>query len=218
VANQDSFIDEVNEEVRRDRLFRLFRRYGWIAILAVVIIVAGAAWNEWRKASARAEAEARGDAVLEALSEQVPETRRAAFSSIASGDTPDTAALLQLLSAGADLDAGNVDEAAAALSAVSSEVDVSAVYRDLAILKSVMSGGAGLSSEEKIEQLQGLALPGAPFRLLAQEQIALAEIERGNKKVAAELLAVIAEDITASQGLRNRAIQMIVALGEPPVN
>ena len=67
VAEQDSFINEVTEEVRRDWLYALMRRYGWIAILLVVILVGGAAFNEWRKAGARAEAEAAGDALIAAL-------------------------------------------------------------------------------------------------------------------------------------------------------
>ena len=36
MSDTDSFIDEVNEEVRRDRLYHLLRRYGWIAALAIV--------------------------------------------------------------------------------------------------------------------------------------------------------------------------------------
>ena len=36
MSETDSFIDEVNEEVRRDRLYGALRRYGWIAILAVL--------------------------------------------------------------------------------------------------------------------------------------------------------------------------------------
>ena len=44
MANQnDSFIDEVTEDLRRDRLFGVFRRYGWIAIALIVLVVAGAA-------------------------------------------------------------------------------------------------------------------------------------------------------------------------------
>ena len=58
MSNPDSFIDEVTEEVRRDRLFAMFRKYGWIGVLIVVFIVGGAAVNEWRKSSAEARAEA----------------------------------------------------------------------------------------------------------------------------------------------------------------
>ncbi len=66
MSDTDSFIDEVTEEVRRDRLFALMRRYGWIAVLLVVLIVGAAAWNEYRKGQARASAEALGDALLSA--------------------------------------------------------------------------------------------------------------------------------------------------------
>ena len=44
MANQnDSFIDEVTEDLRRDRLFNAFRRYGWIAILLILAIGIAAA-------------------------------------------------------------------------------------------------------------------------------------------------------------------------------
>ena len=64
MSNTDSFIEEVTEEVRRERLYKMFRRYGWIGITAVVLLVGGAAWNEWNKAQKAAEAQALGDAIL----------------------------------------------------------------------------------------------------------------------------------------------------------
>ena len=45
MSNPDSFIDEVTEEVRRDRLFALFRKYGWIGLVVVLGIVGGAGWT-----------------------------------------------------------------------------------------------------------------------------------------------------------------------------
>ena len=71
MSDTDSFIDEVTEEVRRDRLFALMKRYGWIAALAVVLIVGGAAWNEWRKAQERTAAQDFGDTIKTAL--ELPE-------------------------------------------------------------------------------------------------------------------------------------------------
>ena len=67
MSNPDSFIEEVTEEVRRDRLFAAFRKYGWIGGLVVLGIVGGAAWNEWQKNQAAARAQGFGDAMLEAL-------------------------------------------------------------------------------------------------------------------------------------------------------
>ena len=42
MSNPDSFINEISEEVRRDRLYALLRRWGWVAALIVIGIVGGA--------------------------------------------------------------------------------------------------------------------------------------------------------------------------------
>ena len=82
VSDTDSFIDEVTEEVRRDRLFKAMRKYGWIAVLAVIAIVGGAAWNEWNKAQARAAAEEFGDQMLAALAVPDASDRADALSAV----------------------------------------------------------------------------------------------------------------------------------------
>ena len=79
MSNPDSFIEEVTEEVRRDRLFALFRKYGWIALLAIVLVVGASAWSEWKKAQGRARAEAFGDGLLTALDADTPGARRTAL-------------------------------------------------------------------------------------------------------------------------------------------
>ena len=52
MSDTDSFIDEVTEEVRRDKLFGYFRRYGWIAALVILALVGTTAYNEWKKSAA----------------------------------------------------------------------------------------------------------------------------------------------------------------------
>ena len=101
----DSFIDEVTEEVRRDRLFALFRRFGWIALAIILIIVAGTAWREYSQAQSRAAAQAWGDAVLAA---QRSENPAAALMDLDPAGSTDRAALGALLAAGAQDDKGAV--------------------------------------------------------------------------------------------------------------
>ena len=90
MSNTESFIEEVNEEVRRDRLYGLLRRYGWIAVLAILLIVGGAAFSEYRKAQARAEAEALGDAMLAALTVDDSAGRAEALAGISAANPTQT--------------------------------------------------------------------------------------------------------------------------------
>ena len=140
MSDTDSFIDEVTEEVRRDRLFGLMKRYGWIAALAVLLIVGGAAWNEWRKAQDRAAAEAFGDAIKSAL--ELPE-RDARAEALAAIDAPDAGgqAVVDLLAA-AELGTANAAEAATRLLAMADREGIEPVYRQLATLKAVAVGSA----------------------------------------------------------------------------
>ena len=216
MANQDSFIEEVNEEVRRDRLYSLLRRYGWIAVLVILILVGGAAWNEWRKATAQAKAEALGDAVVAALETDDADARRAALAAIDTGENGGADALIALLLAGLDREIGDGARARAGLEALASDPELSPLYRDLASLKAVLLSGDELSPDERVSRLQGLALPGAPYRLLALEQIALAEVARGDVEAALARLSEITADGQATPSQRRRTAQLIVALGGSP--
>lgn len=210
MANSDSFIDEVTEEVRRDRLFAVFRRYGWIGALAVVLIVAGAAVNEYVKAAARAEAEARGDALLAALEAPDAAARAEALAAVETAGNPRAAALIALLAAGTG------EGGAEALWSIADDARLPAHWRDVAALKAAMAASGEMPATELIERLEPLALPGAPYRLLALEQIAMAEVSRGEAGAALDVLREIVADDATGEGLRQRALQLIVALGGDP--
>ena len=211
MANQDSFINEVTEEVRRDRLFTLFRRYAWIGITIVVLTVAGAAWNEWRKADARAEAQARGDAILAAVEAEDPRARLAALESLRIDAPAD--AVISLLTATQAIEADGEPAAYEDLVALTTDATVPQIYRDLAALKAAMIGAGEVPPAERIAMLEPLTSPGHTFRPLALEQTALAHVEAGDRDAALEILTGLAGDADASEGLLRRTLQLIVALG-----
>lgn len=213
MANQnDSFIDEVFDDLRRERLFRLYRRWGWLALLIVLLIVGGVIWREYSQARDETRARDWGDAVL------------------AAEETGDPAAIMQidpersegrrivgaLLAAGDWAEAGGKDAAIEALRAVANDPESDTALQDLAKLKLVILQGAAMEPTERDEILARLSRAGAPFELLALEQKAIALIDAGRKDDAISLIRQIQQKDGLSQALRRRLSEMMIALGEEP--
>lgn len=212
MSNPDSFISEVTEEVRRDRLYAMFRKYGWIGVVIVLGVVGGAAYTEWTKARDAARAQSFGDAMLDAVDLGAPEDRAAAMAAIAADGGQ--VALKELMLA---TDAATDKMAAlAALDKLASDQGQPQIYRDLAVLRRVMLAGKEQPIDDRRAALESIAVPGRAFRTLAAEQLAYLLIEEGKKDQAIEALAGLMQDQDAPGGLRARAGQMITALGGTP--
>lgn len=212
MSNPDSFIDEVTEEVRRDRLFAMFRKYGWIGILAVALVVGGAAWNEWQKSRAEARAEAFGDSLLDALDLGGPAERRAAIEAVPADGGQAALKALMLASDPTEDKAGTL----AALDSLLADSTQPQLYRDIAALRRVLAAGSDMALADRRSLLAGIAAPGRALRVLAEEQLAYLMIEEGKKDEAIAALAALMQDQEAPSALRARAGQVITALGGTP--
>ncbi|MFP7571624.1 hypothetical protein [Marivita sp. S2033] len=212
MSDTDSFIDEVTEEVRRDRLFRLMRRYGWIAIVAVLLLVGGTAYREYARSAEAARAQAFGDAVLAALENDDATDRVAAMTGI-DAPTPEGAAMLDMLIAAEQSAADNGAEAAQRLNDTATNGALPEIYRQIASYKALTRPESPLAADERRVAFEAMAAPGAPLRLLAEEQLALLDIEAGETDAAVTRLNAILGDAELTAGLRRRASQLIVALG-----
>lgn len=207
MSNNESFIDEVNEEVRRDQLFGYIRRYGWIAVLAVLILVGAAAWTEYNRSQERASAQANGDAIIDALSMDNPEDVLAELQRLPAN------LVTSMLASSAARETGDADLAIELLQGIIDEEGTSELYKELALLKQVMVSEGIASAEDRAEKLIPLTAPGRPFALLAKEQLALVQVEMGDDEAAIATLKRVLEDAAVTQSLRERSQQMIVALG-----
>lgn len=215
MSDTDSFIEEVTEEVRRDRLFAMMRKYGWIAILAVLVIVGGATWNEYRKAQRMNAAQALGDAVVAALENNDAAGRAEALAGIET-DVAGGTAIVDFLRASSLLEAGELDQAIAQLEGIAINGDLAQVYRDIAAFKALTLKSETAEPAELRTGFGALAQPGNQLRLLAEEQLVLLDIREGETQAAIDRLQAILDDAEVTPGLQQRAAQVIVALGGEP--
>ncbi|MEM1342906.1 MAG: tetratricopeptide repeat protein, partial [Pseudomonadota bacterium] len=211
MSNNETFIDEVSEEVRRDQLFALFRRWGWLAGLIVLALVGTAAFFEVRRSQEERASQAFGDAVLVALEGETAEARQAALSEI-SPESPGAEMLLALLTAAQASDAGDAETAAGTLRAVAEQSQMPQRYRDLALLKAHML--APQAAEVARATLDRLAQPGAPYRPLALEQLAYVEIAEGDVEAGLAVLEELRVEAGVSLEMRDRARIAISALSQ----
>ena len=211
MSDTDSFIEEVTEEVRRDQLYKYVRKYGWIAIALVVGVVGVTGYLEYQKVATANAAQALGDKLVAALDEKEPAARAAALADVA----PDAGAaqvVVEMRRAGELIQAGDIDAAIAAFEGVANS-GADPIYADMAQLKALILRGEDQEATERDAVLAQLAAPGALYRPLALEQQGLIALAGDDQSAAIEIFSELFQDSEITDGLRNRATQMLVALG-----
>jgi hypothetical protein len=215
MSDTDSFIEEVNDEVRRDKLFAALRKYGWIGVVAVLLLVGGVGYSENNKRIARGQAEALGDGMMNALELNEADARVAALQTVEAGD-PAAGAVLAFMTAAQQTDAGDAAGAAETLQTVANTNELPLIYRQIATFKALGVNAANLSLEERANGYSELAQPGNALRLLAEEQLAFIDIEQSNTDSATARLQAILDDSEVTADLQQRVLQVMVALGVEP--
>ena len=215
MSDTDSFLQEVSEELRRDRLYKNLRKYGWIAILLVILIVGAATYREYLKSQAATEAQLFGTSIIDALNEKNAVDRISKLQKINVPSENAKAILAMLLSAETN---GNNSSGLenSTLSDITQSLSIDDHYRDLLNFKILLGSAETMNLDERRTAFEVLSKPGNPFRLLADEQMVLIEIELGNTEKAIKKISQILLDSELTAGLRNRATQMMIALGKDP--
>ena len=213
MSETDNFIDEVSEEVRKDKLYATIRKYGWLAVVIVLALVGGTAFREYKIASANKVAQKTGDAISKAMSLEGPEARAAALSEIIANDK--NVAIIALLKAAEQEADGEFAASVETLEALEASKLPSA-YRELAHFKKLLIEKDGLNEDARIAGLNELAASASPYALYAKEQLSLIDLAKGRKEAAINRLSQILEDANLSQSLRQRVSQLMIILGQTP--
>lgn len=209
--SDDSFIREVNEEIRQDQAKALWDRFGPVAIvLAVVVVLATAAWVAWDYWTT-SRANASGDRYSQALvlaGQDKPDEALAALEAL-QADGYGAYPVLARMRAATVLDArGDKAAAVAAFDAVAADGGVDGPVRDMARLRAGLILVDSGSYADVSSRVEALAADTNPLRHSAREALGLAAWKEGRAADALTLFEQISADERAPRNLRERATLM----------
>ncbi len=205
---------EIDEELRRDNLLKLWGRYGryivGVAVVALAIAGGVVAWRDHQLSERRAQSARYAGALALAGAGKTAEAVTV-FTAI-SHEGGGYAVLASFEEAALRAKSGDRKGAVAAYERIAEASGVDPAFRDLARLLAVMQGSPAADPKATIARLAPLTAPGSPWRPTAVELTATARLELGDDKGALELYKSLADDAAAPRDLRARAAEMATAL------
>jgi hypothetical protein len=212
-----NFIEEVDEEVRRDKAEKLWKRWSPFIFGVVVVVLAGVAgyefWKGWQ-AEKTAAAGARFSSALNLAQSGKPTDAATAFADLSKGDVAGYALLARFQQAANLVEAKDIPGAVAVYDAIAADSSNAPRFRDLARYLAVFHGLGQLAPDQVKQRLTGIA-SDSPWAANARELTAVAELKAGNTEEARRQLTALADDPLVPTGLRGRATELLAALGGP---
>jgi hypothetical protein len=209
--------DEVDEDVRRDQLKKLWDQYSiYIVAGALLIIASVGGWRgyEYLEAKKAAEAGAAFDKAVE-LSEQNKHTEaEAAFADLAA-KAPSGYRVLARLRVAAEVANRDPQAAAKMFDDIAADRSVGTPEQDLARVRAAQLLLETSTYPNLLQRLEAAAAPGATFRHTARELLALSAWRANDMTAARQWLDQIANDGETPPSLRSRAEALQALL--PPV-
>jgi hypothetical protein len=212
----ETFVREVDENLRRDQARDFAKKYGgWLIAAVVLFLIASGAFIYWQQYKQQ-----RSEKQVEQLAE--------VFKNIGAGDTASAVKRLDDLSqsgtngvraaalftrAAVAIQQNDLKLATAKYREIASDNGLPKPYRDAALIRQTTLEFDSMQPQEIVARLKPLTEKGNPWFGSAGEMTAMALIKQGKKAEAGQLFAAIARDTTVPPSLRARSVQIAGTLG-----
>lgn len=213
----ETFLREVDENLRRDRFRDFVRNNGRWLVAALVLFLAASGFAIWWQQHSRERSEQEVEKLVDTYrtignpatvaqgSKQLDELSQSGSKAIRA-----SALFARAVTA---LQQNDTKLATAKFRDIAADDSLPAPYRDLALIRQTALEFDQLPASEVVSRLEPLAKPDGPWFPTAGEMTGLALIKQGKKAQAGQIFAAIAKDKDAPDSIRERAIQMASSLG-----
>lgn len=212
----DQLLREVDEEIRREQLKKLWDRYGIFVVGAAVLIVgATAGFRGWEAWQARQSADA-GDkflAAIEAAQDDRFADAQSTLGELESSGVGDYTILAQLRVAGLSAERGDREGAISEFEAMAADNGVDQTLRDLATLRAAQLSIESTDYDTLKAQVEPFAASDGVWRHFAREILGLSAYRAGNEDAARTWFEALTADPQAPQNARGRAELVLSVIG-----
>ena len=210
--SDDSFIREVDEELRQDQLKSIWDRFGTYLIgVAVLIVLATAGYRGWEyytQSQAARSADSYFAAVEAARADQ-HDSAIEQLRSLAEEGSGQYPALARMRLAAELARSGDPVAAIEQYDAIAAENDTHPSVRSVARLRAGLLAVDSEDFESVKTRLEPLAQPGEPYRAIAREALGIAALDAGDPAQAASYFQQIVDDANTVGSVRDRARVML---------
>lgn len=212
----ETFVREVDENLRRDQLRDFFKRHGGLLVAALIFFLAASGafiwWQQHKVQRSEAEVEQLAKIYKDIGSGNVSKAPQE-LDELAKAGSKGVRATALFARAAIAIQQNDLKLAIAKYREIANDSSLPQPHRDAALIRQTALEFDSLQPQEVIARLQPLTKPGAPWFGSAGEMTALAMIKQGKKREAGQLFATIAKDKSVPDAIRNRSIQIAGSLG-----
>lgn len=215
----ETFLKEVDDELRKERVNSFVARYGWWILGGVLLLLAGIGGWLWWTGSKAAAREAAGESLVEALGqlESVRPADRAAaapkIAALATSEIEGYRAAALFSRANSETQAGNNRAAIATLRAIAEDQSLDEIYRQAAQIRRTALEFDTIAPQEVIRRLDPLAAAGSPWVGAAGEMVGVAHLKMNRPDLAGPIFVRIARQEGVPDPIKARAGHMAASLG-----
>lgn len=214
--SSETFLREVDENLRRDQFQDFFKSYGkWLAAGLALFLVAVGGWIYWdqrQKEQSAAQSEEL-HAVFSDIADQRLKTVPQRLDKLDDSNNDIVKASAILAEAAIALDKSDRATALAKYRQVAEDDGLPQPYRDAGTIRATALEFDAISPDQVISRLEPLAKAGNPWFGSAGEMTALAYLKQGKKAEAGRMFAAVAADKQVPRTIRSRAVQIAGTLG-----
>jgi hypothetical protein len=213
--SSETFIREVDENLRRSQAEDFFQRWGKLLIAALVLLLVAVGGYLWWQSQQREETAAQSEQLAAVIQDVTAGNVRAADAQLAqiAAQGGDYSGLAQMTAAALALQTGERAKALATYQAVAADEGQPEAVRTVALLRQTALEFDAMKPEAVIARLQPYTQPGNPWFGTAGEMTAMAMLKQNRRTEAGRLFGQIAADKNLPESMRSRAVQIAGTLG-----